>query len=85
MRPLAVPLLLLPWALAAHAEPLPGFLDSHEYERRLPGANLPIDAYRPVSAHLQLAGEDGDSPRGRLRIPGWCCIKCASKAARCSP
>ncbi|CAB5614400.1 ShlB/FhaC/HecB family hemolysin secretion/activation protein [Pseudomonas asiatica] len=62
MRPLAVPLLLLPWALAAHAEPLPGFLDSHEYERRLPGANLPIDAYRPVSAHLQLAGEDGDSP-----------------------
>ncbi|MEG8203703.1 POTRA domain-containing protein [Pseudomonas sp. 5FOS] len=62
MRPLAVPLLLLPWALAAHAEPLPGFLDSHEYERRLPGANLPIDAYRPVSAHLQLGVADGDSP-----------------------
>lgn len=62
MRPLVVPLLLLPWALAAHAEPLPGFLDSHEYERRLPGANLPIDAYRPVSAHLQLGVADGDSP-----------------------
>ncbi len=61
MRPMAVPLLLLPWALAAHAEPLPGFLDSHEYERRLPGAHLPIDAYRPVSAHLQLAAADGDS------------------------
>lgn len=62
MRPLAVPLLLLPWALAAHAEPLPGFLDSHEYERRLPDTNLPIDAYRPLSAHLQLTGTDGDSP-----------------------
>ena len=61
MRPLAVPLLLLPWALAAHAEPLPGFLDSHEYERRLPAANLPIDAYRPVSAHLQMAAVDGGS------------------------
>ncbi|MBT9238778.1 ShlB/FhaC/HecB family hemolysin secretion/activation protein [Pseudomonas sp. MG-2] len=61
MRPLAVPLLLLPWALAAHAEPLPGFLDSHEYERRLPAANLPIDAYRPVSAHLQIAAVDGGS------------------------
>lgn len=62
MRPLAVPLLLLPWALAAHAEPLPGFLDSHEYERRLPSANLPIDAYRPVSPGLRLAGPSADSP-----------------------
>ncbi|MFJ4456937.1 ShlB/FhaC/HecB family hemolysin secretion/activation protein [Pseudomonas sp. NPDC089392] len=62
MRPLAVPLLLLPWALAAHAEPLPGFLDSHEYERRLPSANLPIDAYRPVSPGLRLADPNADSP-----------------------
>ena len=62
MRPLAVPLLLLPWALAAHAEPLPVFLDSHEYERRLPSANLPIDAYRPLGSHLQLTGTGGESP-----------------------
>ncbi len=61
MRPLAVPLLLLPWALAAHAEPLPGFLDSHEYQRRLPSANLPIDAYRPVSPSLRLAVSTADS------------------------
>ncbi|WP_336333531.1 ShlB/FhaC/HecB family hemolysin secretion/activation protein [Pseudomonas putida] len=61
MRPLAVPLLLLPWALAAHAEPLPGFLDSHEYERRLLSANLPIDAYRPVSPSLRLTGPTADS------------------------
>ncbi|SNB86260.1 Hemolysin activation/secretion protein [Pseudomonas sp. URIL14HWK12:I8] len=60
MRPLAVPLLLLPWALAAHAEPLPGFLDSHEYERRLPAANLPIEAYRPISPNLRLAGPVGE-------------------------
>ncbi|WP_060493799.1 ShlB/FhaC/HecB family hemolysin secretion/activation protein [Pseudomonas sp. NBRC 111140] len=55
MRPLAVPLLLLPWALAAQGEPLPGFLDSHEYERRLPSANLPIAAYRLVSPNIRLA------------------------------
>lgn len=61
MRPLAVPLLLLPWALAAHAEPLPGFLDSHEYERRLPSTNLPADAYRPVSPSLRLTGPSADS------------------------
>ncbi|MNO56472.1 Heme/hemopexin transporter protein HuxB precursor [compost metagenome] len=54
MRPLAVPLLLLSWASLAHAEPLPGVLDSHENERRLPRANLPIDAYRPVIPALQL-------------------------------
>ncbi|MGE8051271.1 ShlB/FhaC/HecB family hemolysin secretion/activation protein [Pseudomonas monteilii] len=60
MRPLAMPLLLLPWALAVHAEPLPGFLDSHEYERRLPAANLPIEAYRPISPNLRLAGPVGE-------------------------
>ncbi|MDH4550282.1 POTRA domain-containing protein [Pseudomonas sp. BN607] len=56
MRRLAVPLLLLPWALAAQAGPLPGVLDGHEYERRLPGANLPVDAYRPLSPNLRLSG-----------------------------
>lgn len=55
MRPLVVPLLLLPWALLAQAEPLPGFLDSHENERRLPAVNLPVDAYRPVTPSLRLA------------------------------
>ena len=55
MRPLVVPLLLLPWALLAQAEPLPGFLDSHENERRLPAANLPIDTYRPDTSPLRLA------------------------------
>ncbi|MFJ2984695.1 MULTISPECIES: ShlB/FhaC/HecB family hemolysin secretion/activation protein [unclassified Pseudomonas] len=53
MRPLVVPLLLLTWASLARAEPLPGFLESHEYERRLPTANLPVDAYRPLSAQLR--------------------------------
>ena len=62
MRSLAVPLLLLPWALAAHAEPLPGFLDSHEYERRLPTANPPIATYRPVSPGLQWGGPTADRP-----------------------
>ncbi|MDZ3993920.1 ShlB/FhaC/HecB family hemolysin secretion/activation protein [Pseudomonas sp. Teo4] len=55
MRPLVVPLLLLSWANLAHAELLPGFLDSHENERRLPAANLPVDAYRPVAPDLRLA------------------------------
>jgi len=58
MRPLAVPLLLLPWALAAQAGPLPVFFDSHEYERRLPSTNLPTDAYRPVSSSPRLAMAD---------------------------
>ncbi|MFV3292624.1 ShlB/FhaC/HecB family hemolysin secretion/activation protein [Pseudomonas sp. NY11955] len=62
MRPLAVPLILLPWALAAHAEPLPGFLDSHEYERRLPSANLPVAAYRPLSPHIRLVAAPIDKP-----------------------
>ncbi|MFF7063420.1 POTRA domain-containing protein [Pseudomonas sp. NPDC008258] len=61
MRLLAVPLLLLPWALVARAELLPGFLDSHEYERRLPEANPPINHYRPVSSSLRRAGPDGTS------------------------
>ncbi|MGE8060970.1 ShlB/FhaC/HecB family hemolysin secretion/activation protein [Pseudomonas sp. NPDC089547] len=61
MRLLAVPLLLLPWALVARAELLPGFLDSHEYERRLPEANLPINHYRPVSPSLTRVGPDGSS------------------------
>ncbi|AYG43332.1 ShlB/FhaC/HecB family hemolysin secretion/activation protein [Pseudomonas sp. Leaf58] len=62
MRPLAVPLLLLPWALAAQGEPLPGFLDSHEYQRRLPSSNLPLEAYRPVSPNLQVTDPRAGSP-----------------------
>ena len=54
MRPLAVPLLLLPWAFAAQAGSLPVFLDSHEYERRLPDINLPVDTYRPSSPNLRM-------------------------------
>lgn len=61
MRPLAMPLLLLPWAFAAQAEPLPGFLDSHEYERRLPQTDLPVDTYRPVSPNLRMPGPSADS------------------------
>lgn len=61
MRPLAVPLLLLPWALAAQAGSLPGFLDSHEYERRLPDTDLPVDTYWPVSPNLRLPGPSADS------------------------
>ena len=55
MRPLVVPLMLVSWANAVLADPLPVYLDSHEYERRLPSANLPLDAYRPVAPPLQLA------------------------------
>jgi len=55
MRPLVVPLLLLTWASLARAEPLPGFLDSHEYERRLPTANLPVEHYLPGATQLRLA------------------------------
>lgn len=54
MRPLVVPLLLLSWANLAHAEPLPGFLDGHENERRLPAANLPLDVYRPLAPGLRV-------------------------------
>ena len=55
MRLLLMPLLLSPWASLLLAEPLPVFLDGHEYERRLPSANLPIDAYRPRAVDLHLA------------------------------
>ena len=61
MRPLAVPLLLLPWAFLAHAESLPGFLDSHEYERRLPDTNLPVDTYRPASPNLRMPRPNAES------------------------
>lgn len=55
MRLLLMPLLLSPWASLVIAEPLPAFLDGHEYERRLPSANLPIEAYRPLAPSLNLA------------------------------
>ncbi|MBO9550961.1 POTRA domain-containing protein [Pseudomonas sp.] len=55
MRLVLMPLLLSPWASLVIAEPLPVFLDGHEYERRLPSANLPIEAYRPLAPSLQLA------------------------------
>jgi len=55
MRLLLMPLLLSPWASLVIAEPLPVFLDGHEYERRLPSANLPIEAYRPLAPGLLLA------------------------------
>jgi hemolysin activation/secretion protein len=61
MRLLVVPLLLLPWALLAQAEALPVVLDSHENERRLPAANLPIDTYRPDTARLRLALPDANT------------------------
>lgn len=54
MRLLLMPLLLLPWAGLVNAEPLPVLLDGHEYERRLPSANLPIEAYRHLAPSLQL-------------------------------
>lgn len=54
--------MLLLWALAAHADPLPGFLDSHEYERRLPSANLPMTDYSPASPRIRLAGAAIDNP-----------------------
>lgn len=54
MRLAVVPLLLLTWASLALAEPLPAFLDTHEYERRLPTANLPVDTYRPVTPALHV-------------------------------
>ncbi|QHG67205.1 ShlB/FhaC/HecB family hemolysin secretion/activation protein [Pseudomonas putida] len=55
MRLLLMPLLLSPWASLVIAEPLPVFLDGHEYERRLPSANLPVEAYRPLAPSLHLA------------------------------
>ena len=55
MRLLLMPLLLSPWASLVIAEPLPVFLDGHEYEHRLPSPNLPIEAYRPLAANLHLA------------------------------
>jgi hemolysin activation/secretion protein len=55
MRLLLMPLLLSPWASLVIAEPLPVFLDGHEYERRVPSANLPIEAYRPLAPRLHLA------------------------------
>jgi len=55
MRLLLMPLLLSPWASLVSAEPTPVFLDGHEYERRLPSANLPIEAYHPLAPGLQLA------------------------------
>lgn len=55
MRLLLMPLLLSPWASLVIAEPLPVLLDGHEYERRLPSANLPIKAYRPLAPRLHLA------------------------------
>ncbi|MFJ4065227.1 ShlB/FhaC/HecB family hemolysin secretion/activation protein [Pseudomonas sp. NPDC089996] len=54
MRLLLMPLWLSPWASLVIAGPLPAFLDGHEYERRLPSANLPIGAYRPLAQSLQL-------------------------------
>lgn len=54
MRLLLMPLMLSPWASLVIAGPLPVFLDGHEYERRLPGANLPIEAYRPLAPSLTL-------------------------------
>ncbi|MNP57513.1 hypothetical protein D3C76_1523510 [compost metagenome] len=47
MRPLVVSLLMLSWAGLAGAQPLPSFLNGNDIERRLPSANLPVDAYRP--------------------------------------
>jgi len=55
MRPLAVPLMLVSWANAVPADLLPAYLDGHEYERRLPSANVPLDAYRPVASPLRLS------------------------------
>lgn len=54
MRRMAVTLLMLAGAELAWAEPLPGFLNSNDTERRLPSNNLPVDAYRPGAAGLQV-------------------------------
>ncbi|WP_445673630.1 ShlB/FhaC/HecB family hemolysin secretion/activation protein [Pseudomonas ceruminis] len=62
MRPLAVPLIVLLWASLAHAEPLPGYRDSHEYERRLPTDNLPVEAYRPVVTDVRWSAPRTTAP-----------------------
>ena len=59
MRSLWVTLLVLSWACAARAEPLPSFLNSNETERRLPTPNLPVDAYRPAAPGLQVPDPAG--------------------------
>ncbi|MFJ4056375.1 ShlB/FhaC/HecB family hemolysin secretion/activation protein [Pseudomonas sp. NPDC089743] len=64
MRLAVVPPLLLTWASLALAEPLPAFLDTQEYERRLPTANLPVDTYRPVTPALQVV-----LPTAPTRVP----------------
>lgn len=85
MRPLAVPLLLLPWALAAQGEPLPGFLDSHEYQRRLPSSNLPLEAYRPVSPNLQVTDPRAGSPAWAPADTRLVLHKVRFEGVRCSP
>ncbi|MFK8331182.1 ShlB/FhaC/HecB family hemolysin secretion/activation protein [Pseudomonas sp. BJa5] len=52
MRPLAVAILGVSWASVLNAEPLPVYLNSNDVERSLPAANLPADAYRPVTPEL---------------------------------
>ena len=73
MRLLLMPLLLSPWASLVIAEPLPVLLDGHEYERRLPSANLPIEAYRTLAPRLHLAppGAAIDTLR-RAPVSGRC-------------
>ncbi|MEG9624139.1 ShlB/FhaC/HecB family hemolysin secretion/activation protein [Pseudomonas guariconensis] len=62
MRPLVVTLLMVSGACVCHAGSLPSVLDGNEVERRLPTANLPIDAYRPLPAEVRMPAAEKTAP-----------------------
>lgn len=62
MRPLVITLLMVSGACVCHAGSLPSVLDGNEVERRLPTANLPIDAYRPLPAEVRMPAAEKTAP-----------------------